>query len=74
LLGSYDSLTFYKALFLVTGVGYSFPVLPLSFEAAKKLQTLMTKVLLNKISFNHTYPNTVTYGPLEFGGLGISYI
>jgi hypothetical protein len=72
-LGSYDSLTFYETLFL-TGVGYSFPVVPLSFEAAKKLQIPMTKVLLNKISFNRNYPHAVTYGPLEFGGLGIPYI
>jgi hypothetical protein len=34
----------------------------------------MTKVLLNKISFNSNYPRAVIYGPLEFGSLGIPYI
>jgi hypothetical protein len=38
-----------------------------------KLQIPMTKVL-NKILFNRNYPCAVTYGPLEFGGLGIPYI
>jgi hypothetical protein len=66
-------LTFYKTSFL-SGVGYSFPVVPLSFDAAKKLQTPMTKVLLNKISFNRNFPRAATYGPLAFGGLAISTV
>jgi hypothetical protein len=69
-LGSYDSLMFYKTSFL-NGVGYSFPVVPLSFEAAKLLQTPMTKVLLNEISFNRNFSRAVAYGPLAFGGLAI---
>jgi hypothetical protein len=68
---TYDSLTFYKTSFL-SGVGYSFPVVPLSFDAAKKTQTLMTKVLLNKILFNRNFPRAATYGPLAFRGLAIS--
>jgi hypothetical protein len=35
-LGSYDSLLFYKSSFMSGGVGYSFPVVPLSFDSAKK--------------------------------------
>jgi hypothetical protein len=72
-LGSYDSLIFYKTSFL-PGVGYSFPVVPLSFEASKKLQTPITSVLLNKILFNGNFPRAVTYGPVIFGGLAIPHI
>jgi hypothetical protein len=72
-LGSYDSLLFYKSSF-ISGVGYSFPAVPLSFETAKKLQTPITGVLLNKLSFNRNFPRAVTYGPLTFGGLAIPYI
>ena len=55
----------------MSGVGYSFPVIPLSFEAAKKLQGPMTSVLLNRISFNRNFPRAVVYGPVEMGGLGL---
>jgi hypothetical protein len=72
-LKSYDSLTFYRTSFL-PGVGYSFPVVPLSFEASKKLQIPITNVLLNKISFNRNFPRAATYGPLCFGGLAIPHI
>jgi hypothetical protein len=72
-LGSYDSLAFYRTSFL-PGVGYSFPVTPLSFEASKALQIPITSMLLNKISFNRNFPRAATYGPLCFGGLAIPCI
>jgi hypothetical protein len=50
------------------------PVVPLSFEASKKLQISITNILLNKISFNRNFPCAVTYGPPCFGGLAIPYI
>jgi len=69
-LGSYDSISFHQTTFLPS-VGYSSPIIPLSFEACKQIQGKFIATLLNKISFNRNFPRAVVYGPIELGGLGI---
>jgi len=72
-LGSYDSLTFYRSTFM-SSVGYSFSVIPLSFDASRRIQSKIIATVLNKISFNRHFPRAVVYGPVEMGGLGLQQV
>jgi len=72
-LGSYDALTFFRSSFM-SSVGYSFPVVPLSFDACRRIQGKMISTVLNKISYNRHFPRAVAYGPIALGGLDLPTI
>jgi hypothetical protein len=64
------AMTYYRTTYL-PAIGYSLPVTSMTMVELQQVQTLMNRVILNKLGFNRNYPRAVAFAPLYEFGVGL---
>ena len=67
------SLLYYRTTFLPT-IGYSLPVTSMTDAELQQGQTLMNRVVLNKLGYNRNYPRAAAFAPTQEFGTGLQDI
>ncbi len=64
-----ETLMAYRMIWYPT-MRYSLGVTTMSQTQLRKIQALATQLFLAKMGMNRNFPRAVTFGPVEYGGLG----
>jgi hypothetical protein len=64
------SLLYYRTTFL-PAIGYSLPVTSMNDTELQQVQTLMNRVILNKLGYNRNYPRAAAFAPTQEFGTGL---